>query len=276
MCTRRRSVRRSTPDSVLRWRRHGIAVISKYRSRGRWRGGRLRIAVQTRQLIREMGRANFLWDAPRIHSELLKLGITLSQATVLRYMLPSSRNDRPSQGCRTFVRNHAITIVQTRCFNGRSRAGDPLSQVRSRLRGLAHHLVALVAATVAGTSCWTVWHMVRPILVVVPHGQVWFIQPLTLAADFMAPPCRYPSVVRRVDVLMTGRIRWSPTAKELKRHADSDRSPMRSTGKRTPSNRRHSAASSINCHYSQTARIVTRAGAPIPYSEPTRRGFYPE
>jgi hypothetical protein len=44
------------------------------------------IAADTRQLIREMVRANFLWSAPRIHGELLKLSIIISQATVSRYM----------------------------------------------------------------------------------------------------------------------------------------------------------------------------------------------
>jgi putative transposase len=68
------------PETVLRWRRHGTAVIWKYRSRGRWRGGRPGIALETR--------ANFLWGAPRIHGELLKLGITVSQATVSQYMPP--------------------------------------------------------------------------------------------------------------------------------------------------------------------------------------------
>jgi hypothetical protein len=60
------------------------------------RTGRPRIVVETRQLIREMARANFLWGAPRIHGELLKLGIAVSQATVSRYM-PRSPKDRRSQ-----------------------------------------------------------------------------------------------------------------------------------------------------------------------------------
>ena len=111
----------------------------KYRSRGRWRGGRPRIALETRQLIREMARANFLWGAPRIHGELLKLGITVSQATVSRYM-PTSRKDRRSQAWRTFIRNHAITIVQSRRFNGQNWARDLLSQVRSRSRVFMYHL----------------------------------------------------------------------------------------------------------------------------------------
>jgi putative transposase len=99
------------PETVLRWRRHGIALIWKYRSRGRSRGGRPRIALETRQLIREMARANFLWGAPRIHGELLKLGITVSQATVSRYMPPSGKHRR-SQAWQTFIRNHAISVVQ--------------------------------------------------------------------------------------------------------------------------------------------------------------------
>ena len=70
---------------MLRWRRHGIAAIWKHRSHGRWQGGRPRIAVHNRQLIREMARANFLWGASRIHGERLKLGIIISQA-ISRYM----------------------------------------------------------------------------------------------------------------------------------------------------------------------------------------------
>ena len=100
-----------------------------------WRRGRPRIAVETRQLIHEMARANFLWGAPRIHGELLKLGITVSQATVSRYM-PRSPKDRRSQAWRTFVRNHAIAIVQSRTFDGHNWARDLLAQVRSQIARL--------------------------------------------------------------------------------------------------------------------------------------------
>ena len=115
--------------------------------------GRPRIAVETRQLIREMARANFLWGAPRIHGELLKLGITVSQATVSRYM-PRSPKVRRSQAWRTFVRNHAIAIVQCRSFDGHNWARDLLSQVRSRSRiftcRLSAFVVALATAPCAG------------------------------------------------------------------------------------------------------------------------------
>jgi hypothetical protein len=143
------------PEMVLRRRRHGIAVIWKYRSRGRRRGGRPGIALETRQLISEMARANFLWGAPRIHGELLKLGITVPQATVSRYM-PPSRNDRRSQAWRTFIRNHTITIVHSCSFNWHNWGRDLFSQVRSRSRAFTYHLSAFVVAPVTGPSCWTV------------------------------------------------------------------------------------------------------------------------
>jgi hypothetical protein len=49
--------------------------------------------------------ANPLWGAPRIHGELLKLGIDVGQTTVAKYM--SRRRTPPSQGWKTFLRNHA-------------------------------------------------------------------------------------------------------------------------------------------------------------------------
>jgi hypothetical protein len=57
-----------------------------------------------RDLIRRMRQANPLWGAPRIHGELLKLGIAVAQSTVAKY-LPRPRKP-PSQGWRTFLTNH--------------------------------------------------------------------------------------------------------------------------------------------------------------------------
>jgi hypothetical protein len=48
---------------------------------------------------------NPLWGAPRIHGELLKLGFTIAQTTVAKYM--GRRRPRPSQTWRTFLANHA-------------------------------------------------------------------------------------------------------------------------------------------------------------------------
>ena len=90
-------------ETILRWRRQGLSLIWGYRSRGRWRGGRPRIAREIRGLIAQIARENFLWGAPRIHGELLKLGFLVSQATVSRYMPEPYR--RRSQTWRTFIQN---------------------------------------------------------------------------------------------------------------------------------------------------------------------------
>ena len=67
------------PETVVRWHRQGFRYYWRWKSRHR---GRPRIDPEIRQLIRRMCRANPLWGAPRIHSELLKLGIDVSVATV--------------------------------------------------------------------------------------------------------------------------------------------------------------------------------------------------
>jgi putative transposase len=77
------------PETILRWRRSGWLALWRYRSSGRWRGGRPLVSGEVRNLIRQMSRQNFLWGAPRIHGELLMLGFTVSQVTVSRY-LPAS------------------------------------------------------------------------------------------------------------------------------------------------------------------------------------------
>ena len=57
------------PEPVLRWCRDGWSALWKYRSRGRWRGGRPRVSNEVRRLIAQMARQNCLWGAPRIHGE---------------------------------------------------------------------------------------------------------------------------------------------------------------------------------------------------------------
>jgi len=96
------------PETVKRWRRNGWSGLWRYRSRGRWRGGRPRVSREIRELIPRMARENFLWGAPRIHGELLMLGYKVSQATVSRYLSTSYR--RPGQSWRTFIRNQAFAF----------------------------------------------------------------------------------------------------------------------------------------------------------------------
>jgi transposase InsO family protein len=71
--------------------------------RGR-RGGRPQIDTELRVLIRRISVENPLWGAPRIHGELLKLGFEVAQSSVAKYMV---KRGPPSQGWRTFLRNHA-------------------------------------------------------------------------------------------------------------------------------------------------------------------------
>ena len=71
---------------------------------------------ETLALIRQISLANPLWGAPRIHGELLKLGINVAQSTVAKYMVKHRRP--PSQGWRTFLRNHADGIVSSDLFVG--------------------------------------------------------------------------------------------------------------------------------------------------------------
>ena len=96
------------PDTVVRWHRQGFRLYWRWRSRHRG-PGRPAIDAALRKLIREMQASNIGWGAPRIHGELLKLGIEVSQATISKYMLRSKKP--PSQTWRTFVDNHANCLA---------------------------------------------------------------------------------------------------------------------------------------------------------------------
>jgi transposase InsO family protein len=100
------------PDTVIRWHRAGFRAYWRWRSRPR--GGRPRTHPDIRQLIRDMSIANPLWGAPRIHGELLKLGIDVGQTTVAKYMAKHRRP--PSPGWRTFLHNHADGIASMDLF----------------------------------------------------------------------------------------------------------------------------------------------------------------
>src|SRR5437879_4429640 len=100
------------PQTLLRWHRAGIRAFWRWKSRPR--GGRPRIPADIRRLIREMSIANPLWGAPRIHGELLKLSIDVGQTTVAKYM--ARRRMPPSQGWKTFLRNHADGIASMDLF----------------------------------------------------------------------------------------------------------------------------------------------------------------
>ena len=99
------------PATVVQWHRKGLRLHWHWRSRRR---GRPTIGTEIRALIRRMSRANPLWGAPRIHGELLKLGIKISQATVGRWM--PWRPRVPSPTWRSFLRNHLPDLAAIDMF----------------------------------------------------------------------------------------------------------------------------------------------------------------
>jgi transposase InsO family protein len=96
------------PDTVVRWHRQGFRFYWRWKSRGP-KPGRPAIDAGLRKLIREMQATNMGWGAPRIHGELLKLCIEVSQATISKYMLHT--NKPPSQTWRTFLSNHTECLA---------------------------------------------------------------------------------------------------------------------------------------------------------------------
>src|SRR6516164_2906170 len=100
------------PDTVIRWHRAGFRSYWRWKSRHRC--GRSPVPLEIRRLIREMSIANSLWGAPRVHGELLKLGIEIGQTSVAKYM--ARRRAPPSQGWKTFLRNHAEGIAAMDLF----------------------------------------------------------------------------------------------------------------------------------------------------------------
>jgi putative transposase len=102
-----------SPDTVLRWQRRRFRNYWAKLS-GRPTGGRPRVDAEIKGLVLRMAAANPLWGAPRIHGELRKLGLDVSERTVSR-LLPK-RRPRPSQTWRTFLANHVRDIVSLDFF----------------------------------------------------------------------------------------------------------------------------------------------------------------
>ena len=101
------------PETVIGWHRKGFRLFWTWKSR-RGKPGRPPVSREIRYLVRRMSRENTRWGAPRIHGELLKLGFSISQAAVSKYMVryPSP----PSQSWRTFLTNHADYLASIDFF----------------------------------------------------------------------------------------------------------------------------------------------------------------
>jgi transposase InsO family protein len=96
------------PETVLRWHRKGWKAYWSWRSRRRL-GGRQRIPLELRELIRRMARDNPLWGQQRIQGELAELGFTVCARTVAKYMR-RPWSGQPSPGWRQFLAQHADEI----------------------------------------------------------------------------------------------------------------------------------------------------------------------
>jgi transposase InsO family protein len=96
----------------VRWHRAGFRRYWRRKSRNL--GGRPQISADLRALIRRMSVENLLWGAPRIHGELLKLGFSVAQSTVAKYM--AKKGGPAGQRWNTFLRNHALHIAAMDLF----------------------------------------------------------------------------------------------------------------------------------------------------------------
>jgi putative transposase len=101
------------PDTVLAWHRKSFRLFWTWKVR-RGQLGRPAISREVRDLIRRMCRENPGWGAPRIHGELLKLGIDIGESSVSKYMVHPRKP--PSQTWRTFLENHAQQMVSIDFF----------------------------------------------------------------------------------------------------------------------------------------------------------------
>ena len=101
------------PETVIAWHRKGFRLFWTWKVR-HGQPGRPPVPKDIRDLIRTMSRQNPLWGVPRIHGELLKLGIDIGETSVGKYMV--RRRKPPSQTWRTFLENHVKTMASIDFF----------------------------------------------------------------------------------------------------------------------------------------------------------------
>ena len=97
------------PDTVIRWHKRAFKLYWRRKSQGGKRG-RPPLPPDVKALVLRLADANPLWGAPKIHGELLKLGIVVSERTVSG-LLRRHRPKPPSQTGRTFIKNHMPDMV---------------------------------------------------------------------------------------------------------------------------------------------------------------------
>jgi putative transposase len=97
------------PDTVIGWHRAGFRLYWRWRSRPR--GGRPKITEEIRVLIQRLAQENQGWGAPKIHGELQKLGLVISERSVARYLRRIRRRGDPAKSWLTFLQNHREVIA---------------------------------------------------------------------------------------------------------------------------------------------------------------------
>jgi hypothetical protein len=103
---------------VASFRLHSILALEIAK-----KGRRPKIDRELRDLIRRMSKENPRWGAPRIRGELLMLGLEVAQSTVSNYMV---HGGSPSQGWKTFFRNHAQAVAAIDLFVVPTLSFEPL------------------------------------------------------------------------------------------------------------------------------------------------------
>jgi transposase InsO family protein len=137
------------PETVVAWHRRGFGMF--WTSKSRRHTGRPTVAGEVRVLIRTMSQTNPRWGAPRIHGELLKLGIDVSQATVAKYM--TRRRRPPSQTWRTFLTTHVGQLMAADFFLVPTATGRLLFVLV--ILAHARRRIVHVAVTAHPTAAWT-------------------------------------------------------------------------------------------------------------------------
>jgi hypothetical protein len=95
--------------TVLRWHREGFRRYSRWTSRRR--AERPSTSADIRVLVHRMAAENPSWGAPRIHGEIQKLGLEVSERTVSRYMLRRPAHPDERRRWRTFFANHREVVA---------------------------------------------------------------------------------------------------------------------------------------------------------------------
>ena len=141
------------PETVIAWHRRAFRRFWTWKSRHHI--GRPAIPSEVRALIRTMSQANPLWGTPRIHGELLKLGVEVGESSVAKYLVRPRRP--PSQSWRTFLTNHIHQIMAADFFLVPTATGRLLFV----LVLLAHHRrrIVHIAVTEHPTATWTAQHL---------------------------------------------------------------------------------------------------------------------